>query len=168
MHSPQAPSEEWCFQEEVQRVCKVVRPVKEKPETPIVEDTLHPFLVKDNWAAQGISNNGKPKTIGIQPKPQLPVINSNVEIITYPSRRIYTAKDNNIVMFLPDAETKKYLVKFFDENDNPVFELNKITEPYLILERVNFIHAGWFHFEIYENGKLIEKNKFQIAKEGKN
>lgn len=148
---------------------KSARPVKEKLPEPVIEDTLHPFLVRDNWAAKGTVNNAeKPKIIAIQPKPQLPVINSNVEIITYPSRRIYTAKDNNIVLFLPDAETKKYLVKFFDENDSPLFELNKITESYLILERVNFIHAGWFHFEVYENGKLIEKNKFQIAKEGKN
>lgn len=147
---------------------KVVRPVKEKPAEPVVEDTLHPFLVKDNWAVQGTINNSKPKTIGIQPKPALPPINPNTEIITYPSRRIFTAKDNNIVIYLPEAEIKKYQVKFFDENDIPLFEMNKITESYLILERVNFIHAGWFHFEVYENGKLVEKNKFQIAKEGKN
>jgi hypothetical protein len=146
---------------------KVARPVKEKPATPVVEDTLHPFLVKDNWAAQGTVINNKPKTIGIQPKPLLPAVDPNTEIITYPSRRIYSAKDNNIVIVLPDAQNKKYLVKFFDENDNFLFELNKITEPYLIVERVNFIHAGWFHFEVYENGKLIEKNKFQVAKEGK-
>ncbi len=146
---------------------KIARPVKDKPATPVVEDTLHPFLVKDNWAAQGTINYNKPKIIGIQPKPQLPPINTNTEIITYPSRRIYTAKDNNIVIYLPDAEVKKYTVKFFDENDSPLFELNKINESYLILERVNFIHAGWFHFEVYESGKLVEKNKFQIAKEGK-
>jgi hypothetical protein len=147
---------------------KVVRPVKEKPAEPAVEDTMHPFLVKDNWAAQGISNAGnKPKTIGIQPKPLLPPINSNTEIITYPSRRIFTARDNNIAIVLPDADTKKYQIKFFDENDVPLFEINKVTDTYLILERVNFKHAGWFHFEVFENGKLIEKNKFQIVKEGK-
>ena len=147
---------------------KIKRPVKEKSEALIVEDTLHPFLVKDNWAAQPTINNAKQKNMGMQPKPQLPVINNNTEIITYPSHRIYTARDNNIVIYLPEAETKKYTLKFFDENDIPLFELNKITESYLILEKVNFIHAGWFHFEVYENGKLIEKNKFQIAKEGKN
>ncbi len=146
---------------------KITRPVKDKPESTIVEDTLHPFLVKDNWTAQPVYDP-KQSNVKIQPKPQLPVINNNTEIITYPSHRIYTAKDNNIVIYLPEAAIKKYIIKFFDENDIPVFELNKITESYLILERVNFLHAGWFHFEVYENGKLIEKNKFQIAKEGKN
>lgn len=146
---------------------KIARPVKEKPETAIAEDTLHPFLVKDNWTAQPLYDP-RQKTIKIQPKTQLPVINNNAEIITYPSRRIYTAKDNNIVIYLPEAETKKYTVKFFNETYMPLFDLNKITEPYLIIEKVNFVHAGWFYFEVYENGKLIEKNKFQIIKDGKN
>ena len=53
------------------------------------------------------------------------------------------------------------------KRDLPLFEINKVTDTYLILERVNFKHAGWFHFEVFENGKLIEKNKFQVAKEGK-
>jgi len=96
----------------------------------------------------------------------LPVID-NTDIITYPSRRIFTSKDNNIVMYLPDAEIKRYTVKFFDENETPVFELNKLHDSYLIIEKVNFVHAGWFHFEIYESGKLIEKNKFFIAKDGR-
>ena len=82
--------------------------------------------------------------------------------ITYPSQRIFTAKDNNIVIHLPDAPLKKYTAKFFDENDSLIFELNKINEDYLIIEKVNFVHAGWFHFEIYESGDLIEKNRFQI------
>lgn len=147
---------------------KVMRPVKEKLPEPLLEDPSRPFLVKDNWTAQPVYEPGKHNNIKIQPKPQLPPINNNNDIITYPSRRIYTAKDNNIIIALPQAETKKYTVKFFDENDVPLFDLNKITETYLIIERVNFLHAGWFHFEVYENGKLIEKNKFQIAKEGKN
>jgi hypothetical protein len=84
-----------------------------------------------------------------------------------PSKRIYTGKDNNVVLNLPDASLKKYLVKFFDENDNFVFEVTKIPEPYLVLEKVNFMHAGWFFFELYENGILIEKHKFFVPKDGK-
>ncbi len=82
--------------------------------------------------------------------------------ITYPSERIFTSKDNNVVVHLEDAATKKYTAKFFNESDSLLFELTKLPEEYLILEKVNFGHTGWFHFEIYENGKLIEKNKFQI------
>lgn len=144
---------------------KIVRPVKEITEI-VTEDTLHPFLVKDNWVMQPIIQP-KNQPIKIQPKTQLPPINSNSEIITYPSHRIYTGKDNNVIIFLPEAETRKYNVKFFEENGVPLFELTKIHDTYLIIEKVNFVHAGWFNFEIFENGKLIEKNKFIISKDGK-
>jgi len=144
----------------------VARPVKEIIEE-VVEDTLRPFLVKENWTAQPINDPSKPKLVTIQPKTPLPKLETNAEIITYPSRRIYTAKDNNVAIVLPEAEMKKYTVKFFNENESPLFEINKITEPYLIIEKVNFVHAGWFHFEVYENGKLVEKNKFFIPKDGK-
>jgi len=33
---------------------------------------------------------------------------------------------------------------------------------------VNFVHAGWYHFEITVNEKVIEKNKFYVPKDGKN
>jgi len=147
---------------------KIARPVKEIPQEVIAEDTLHPFLVKDNWTMQPVYEQPKNQNIKIQPKTQLPPINNNIEIITYPSRRIFTNKDNNIIIYLPEAETKKYTVKFFEENDTPLFELNKLHDSYLIIEKVNFVHAGWFHFDIYESGKLIEKNKFFISKDGKN
>ena len=85
--------------------------------------------------------------------------------ITYPSNTIFTAKDNNIIIHLVNAETKKYSVKFFDETEKFLFELTKLKEEYLIIEKVNFVHTGWFRFELYENGLLIENNKFQILKE---
>lgn len=85
--------------------------------------------------------------------------------IAYPSNKIFTAKDNNIVINLPDAVYKKYQVKFYDELENLVFELNKLKDDYLILEKVNFIKSGWYHFEIYESGLLVEKNRFYVAKE---
>lgn len=84
-----------------------------------------------------------------------------------PSKLIYTGKDNNVIIALPDAGRKKYTIKFFEENGAFIFEVNKITEPYLTLEKVNFIHAGIFDFEIYENGVLIEKHKVYVPKDGK-
>ncbi len=90
------------------------------------------------------------------------------EIIPYPSARIFSNRDNNVVIHLKDAPVKKYVVKFYDETHVFLFELNKLKEEYLIVEKVNFVHAGWFHFEILENGKLIEKNKFFIGRDIKN
>lgn len=85
----------------------------------------------------------------------------------YPSKYIFTGKGNNLIMVLPGAESKKYLAKFFDKSDKPLFELNKLNEPRLILDKVNFLHTGWFYFELYENGKLLEKNKFYLPDENK-
>lgn len=85
--------------------------------------------------------------------------------ITYPSSTIFTAKDNNIVIHLEDATTKKYTVKFYDETEKFLFELTKLKEEYLIIEKVNFVRTGWYRFELFENGVMIENNKFQILKE---
>lgn len=85
----------------------------------------------------------------------------------YPSRNIFTAKDNQLVINLADASIKNYQVKFFNDSYTFLFEIKKVTEDLLIIEKVNFVHTGWFYFEIYEAGELIEKNKFQIVKDGK-
>ncbi len=84
-----------------------------------------------------------------------------------PSKFVFTGKDNNVIINLPDAPAQKYAIHFFDENDNPLFELNSIKEAYLILDKVNFLHAGWFKYDLYNNGILLEKYKFQIPKDGK-
>ena len=106
--------------------------------------------------------------IKVPPKKDSILAKNIPEIIIYPSLRIYTTKDNNVVIHLADAPVKKYTVKFYDEADAFLFELTKLREEYLIVEKVNFQHAGWFHFEIFENGKLLEKNKFFIGKDSKN
>ena len=104
----------------------------------------------------------------VPPKKDSIIVKNIPEIIIYPSMRIYSTKDNNVVIHLPDAAIKKYTVRFYDEEDNFLFELTKLKEEYLIVEKVNFGHTGWFHFEIFENGKLLEKNKFFIGKDTKN
>lgn len=138
------------------------RPVKEIPE-----DVASDQPLKRDSSAVAINtnptSNNKPVIAG---KPALPPV-VTPSIITYPSRRIYTGRENNVIINLPDATTKRYSVKFFDENEKPVFELNRLPENYLILEKVNFIRSGWYNFELYENGKIIEKNKFFVPKDGK-
>jgi hypothetical protein len=83
-----------------------------------------------------------------------------------PSKLVYTGKQNNVIISLPDADKKKYSIKFFEEDGTPLFEIKKITEPYLTLDKVNFIHAGLFNFEVYADGILVEKHKFYIPKDG--
>jgi hypothetical protein len=78
---------------------------------------------------------------------------------------VFTGRYGNIHLVLPDAAKKHYAVKFFDENNKLLFELSAIKDPSLILDKTNFLHAGWFHFELYESDQLKEKNKLFIPKE---
>jgi len=82
-----------------------------------------------------------------------------------PSIYVFTGKYGNVNLSLPDAASKHYSVKFFDENDKLLFELTAIKDPSLILDKVNFLHAGWYRFELYESDKLKEKNKLLIPKD---
>lgn len=102
--------------------------------------------------------------------------NSNITIKTitppkriietaYPSVRVFTSKQNIVVIHIAEAITRKYHIKFFDENEKQVFEVKKIPEDYLFLEKSNFVHSGWFRFEIYEDGILFEKNKVFVGKD---
>jgi hypothetical protein len=71
------------------------------------------------------------------------------------------------VLNLPAAASQKYMVKFFDDGEQLLFEITQLREPWLLVDKVNFGHAGWFFFELYENGQLLEKHKFYIPKDGK-
>lgn len=87
-----------------------------------------------------------------------------VETFT-PSRYVFTDKYGNVKISLPDAAFKKYAIKFLEENGTPVFELKEIKDSILTLDKTNFVHSGWFRFELYEDGALKEKYKFFISKE---
>jgi hypothetical protein len=78
---------------------------------------------------------------------------------------VYTNKDGYLFVNLPDAARKKYHIKFYEEDDSFLFELKNIKEPALTLDKANFMHAGWFKFELYNDEKLIEKNRFYLSKE---
>jgi hypothetical protein len=82
-----------------------------------------------------------------------------------PSMHVYTYKDGFVRINLPDGEDKKYSIKFFEDNDDFLFELKDIKERTFRIDKSDFYHAGWFKFELYENGKLIEKHKFYLEKD---
>lgn len=82
-----------------------------------------------------------------------------------PSFYVYTNKDGYLFVNLPDADRKKYHIKFYEEDGTFLFELKNIKEPALTLDKTNFMHAGWFKFELYNDEQLIEKNKFYLAKD---
>jgi hypothetical protein len=82
-----------------------------------------------------------------------------------PSKYVFTEKDGNVKIALPLAAEKKYTIKFFDEFNLPTLEIKQIKDSLLILDKSNFMHAGWFKFELYEDGVLKEKHKLFIPKD---
>jgi hypothetical protein len=99
--------------------------------------------------------------------PQVQEVQQPVNTWFVPSKHVYTGKDNNVIISLPDAERKKYSIKFFEEDGTPLFELKKIPESYLTLDKVNFIHSGLFNYELYDNRIIIERHKIYIPKDGR-
>jgi hypothetical protein len=89
-----------------------------------------------------------------------------------PSLHVYTSKDGYVRINLPDDENlsvgkpaKKYSIKFFEDNEAFLFELKDIKQKTFRIDKADFYHAGWFRFELYEDGKLIEKHRFYLEKD---
>ncbi len=81
------------------------------------------------------------------------------------SRFVYTEKFGNVMISLPDATRKKYSVRFFKENNTPVFEIDEIPSAQVVVDKTNFVQSGWFWFELFENGTLKERHRLFIPKE---
>ncbi|HEY8661040.1 MAG TPA: hypothetical protein VIL78_18555 [Hanamia sp.] len=109
----------------------------------------------------------KPGIDTLKSLPQVQEVQQPVNTWFVPSKHVYTGKDNNVIISLPDAERKKYSIKFFEEDGTPLFELKKIPESFLTLDKVNFIHSGLFNYELYDNRIIIESHKIYIPKDGK-
>jgi hypothetical protein len=131
-----------------------------KPDTIIVNGKLviiparPPFIKIDNlqWGDSSASPNPN------YTKPQTSAFT--------PSLHVFTSRDGYVRINLPDDEkSKKYSIKFFEETGVFLFELKEIREKDFKIDKTNFYHAGWFRFELYENGKLLEKHKFYLEKD---
>jgi hypothetical protein len=82
-----------------------------------------------------------------------------------PSSFIFTGNDGNVVIQLPDANVKQYSIRFMNEEGQTLFNIPKIETSQLLLDKVNFLKSGWYFFELMENSKVIERNKFLITRD---
>lgn len=133
----------------VKRNDSIINQVREKEFKKFRDSIVH--RTKDTIAFASVD------TILI--KPYIP------PVVYRPSKFVYTEKDGNVAITLPEAGAKKYSVKFFDEEENALFEIKEVKESSVILDKTNFLRSGWFRFELYEDGKLKEKHKFFIPKD---
>src|ERR1044072_3027596 len=89
----------------------------------------------------------------------------NNDIVWIPSTHIFTNADGYVQISLADAQQKNYRLRFLDEHRKPLFNVRRVTQPMLLLDKTDFMRSGWFYFELYENDKLKERNKFYIPKD---
>jgi hypothetical protein len=113
---------------------------------------------------------GIPGNVNIQPSDSVAIPNFGLNNkakpeVFVPSLHVYTYRDGNVRINLPEEEDKKYSIKFFEDNGDFLFELKELKERSFKLDKSNFYHAGWFRFELYENGTLKEKHKFYLRKD---
>lgn len=123
-------------------------------------------------------SNGKPglrpdKALRIRRDPGTGIIltekiddNINENVFT-PSGLIFTNNEGNLIIALPDTNKKKFTLQVFKEDGTPMFHMKNIKEPQLLIDRSNFLHSGWFKYDLYENESLKEQNRFFIPPEGR-
>ncbi|MBE2231278.1 MAG: hypothetical protein IAE96_11580 [Chitinophagaceae bacterium] len=94
------------------------------------------------------------------------VMVKNMPTAFIPSLYVYTTRDDGHVQVTLPADTdKKYMLKFFEDDGSPLFEIREVKEKTFKIDKASFFHAGWFRFELYENGKLLEKHRFFLSSE---
>lgn len=107
-----------------------------------------PVIIKDSIVIGPVNGNNRPKSD-----------------LFIPSKRVFTFKDGYVKVVLPEGDYKKYSIKFFTSTDDLLFELKDVKEKNFKIDKANFYRSGWFKFELYQDGELLEKNKFYIPKE---
>jgi hypothetical protein len=134
------------------------------PSNELIDDTSHAkgmhglkpdkALKIKRETATGINLSGK--------------IENNInENIFNPSGLIFTNNEGNLIIALPDAKKKKFTLRVFKEDGTPMFHMRNIKEPQLLIDRSNFLHSGWFRYDLYEDERLREQNKFFIPPAGR-
>ncbi len=78
------------------------------------------------------------------------------------SAYLYTNTDGYTILKVPEFGKHQYKVIFKEENGTDIFTLHKVLDSYLLIDKSNFPHAGWFFYEMYQDDVLFEKNKFFI------
>ncbi|MEP6847034.1 MAG: hypothetical protein ABI861_13570 [Panacibacter sp.] len=154
--------------------------VYKESEPGTVEQKIDPMRIitirtKDSLVAQlpyadywkfkdSVSKNTK-DTLFVVSQDQVLIKPFNPENYFRPSIYVVTNKDGFVTIKLPDVAQKNYRIIFFDMNNKKLFTIKKITDSELVIDKTNFLHAGWFKFELYENDKLKEKNKILLERD---
>lgn len=110
-------------------------------------------------------NKATKDTLFVLGKDEVQLRPFNPDNIYVPSIYVIANKDGFIQLRLPELGQKKYKITFYEMDGKKLFTINSIPESDLVIDKSNFIHAGWFRFELYENDKLKERNKVLLQRD---
>jgi hypothetical protein len=83
-----------------------------------------------------------------------------------PSLYVYAQPDGNIRIDVPNKKRYAgYRIKFYEADKQPLFELKQLPAPSFLLDKTNFLHGGWFLFELYEESRLVERHKVFLERD---
>lgn len=81
------------------------------------------------------------------------------------SSYVFTNSKGYVKILLPLVKQHRYRIVFYDDDSSELFQIKSLKETELLLDKTNFIHAGWFSFELFEDDRLKEKNKFFLSRD---
>jgi len=104
---------------------------------------------------------------GIAAKPLLTVTipdASGVQAYNYiKSQYVFTNPfTGHVNVELKDAKIYRYSLKFFDQDNNEILDIPRITEDAIIIDKRNFQHKGIFRFELARDREKLESGVITI------
>lgn len=143
------------------------KPVKPTPVIALQKDSTPKAGLKketENVAQTANTMATNNATVAVKTEPEKPPPPPPKKVWA-PSPFIYTGNDGNVVISLSDAVKCNYEIRFMREDSSFLFRIPSIKEPFVKLDKVNFLQAGWVFFELYDGETLIDKNKFLITRD---
>ncbi|HRN55011.1 MAG TPA: hypothetical protein PLL71_01090 [Agriterribacter sp.] len=102
--------------------------------------------------------SGKNRSDGLKPH----TVNAVKPETFTPSGFVFTNADGDVTIVLPPGKLSGFTIKFYEQSGNMLFRINTIKEHIFTVDKSNFLHAGWFGFELFEEGVLKEKSKVRV------
>ncbi|MBM3923149.1 MAG: hypothetical protein FJ340_08130 [Sphingomonadales bacterium] len=83
-----------------------------------------------------------------------------------PSLYVYAQPDGNVRIEVPNKKRYPYYrIRFYEPDKQFLFELKQLPAATFQLDKTNFLHSGWFLYELYEEARLIERHKVFLEKD---
>lgn len=78
------------------------------------------------------------------------------------SATIFSTHRNEVCVHLPWIKQHRYRIVFYNELGDELFQLRNFKDPDFTLDNSNFQSSGWYFFDLYEDDRLKEQNKFYL------